>query len=125
MVRFLLFLISDTDVPHRDQRGGVTKEPLKEHYIVVGLVVEISEGLPQCVGANILLQSTGFGSSFQNLPQSVNLNMIAALTIRDVVITNVPHPICTLSILSGLKNVYVLTERWTFYWEVPVKNLHA
>ena len=68
MVRFLLFLISNTNVPHRNQSGGVTKEPLEEHYVVVGLVVKIPKGLPQGMGANILLQSTGFGSGFQNLP---------------------------------------------------------
>ena len=55
MVGFLLFLVCNSDIAHGDESAGMTEKTLEEHNVVVALVVEVSESLPQGMGTDVLL----------------------------------------------------------------------
>ena len=67
MVGSLLFLVSDTDITHGDESAGVTEKTLEEHNVVVALVVEVSESLPQGMGTDILLDPASLSRILQIL----------------------------------------------------------
>ena len=86
MVGFLFFLVSDTDIAHGDESAGMTEKTLEEHNVVVALVVEVSESLPQGMGADILLDPASLSRILQLLAQGAHFNVTTFTGSEDVLI---------------------------------------
>ena len=101
MVGFLLFLVSDTDIAHGDESAGVTEKTLEEHNVMVALVVEVSEGLPQGMGTDVLLDPASLSRILQLLAQGVHFNVTTFAGGEDV-LTRVVAGIITVVPLNGV-----------------------
>ena len=109
MVGFLLFLVSDTDITHGDESAGVTEKTLEEHNVVVALVVEVSESLPQGMGTDILLDSASLSRILQLLAQGVHFNVPTFTGSKDVLIRIVAD-IVTIVPLNSVDTGFIQIE---------------
>ena len=109
MVGFLLFLVSDTDITHGDESAGVTEKTLEEHNVVVALVVEVSESLPQGMGTDILLDPASLSRILQLLAQGVHFNVTTFTGSEDVLI-RVVAGIVTVVPLNSVDTGFIQIE---------------